>query len=204
MGIIRDRTLLSFNGLMQALIDFLPVIAFVVTYWVSGDMSLAIIVIIGAVALQLGATWVIKRELNNMLLASAALVVILGGISLALDDPLFFKWKPTGLYWAFALAFLGSQWIGERPLVQRMLTSLTEDEMELPEHAWSKLNLGWVAFFVLAGAVNIYVAYNFAEGTWVNFKLFGLFGMTFVFLVLQSLWLSRYISEPDQNDNKEN
>ena len=189
---------------MQALIDFLPVIAFVVTYWVSGDMSLAIMVIIGAVVLQIGATWVIKRELNNMLLASAALVVVLGGISLALDDPLFFKWKPTGLYWAFALVFLGSQWIGEKPLVQRMLTSISEDGMEMPEHAWRKLNLGWVLFFIFAGAVNIYVAYNYAEGTWVNFKLFGLFGLTFVFLVLQSLWMSRYISDPDQTDNQEN
>ncbi len=189
---------------MQALIDFLPVIAFVVTYWISGDMSLAIMVIMGAVALQLGATWIIKRELSNMLIASAALVAVLGGVSLALDDPLFFKWKPTGLYWLFAVVFLGSQWIGKKPLVQRMLTSLAEGDMELPDHVWRKLNFGWVAFFIFAGAVNIYVAYNYAEATWVNFKLFGLFGMTFVFLVLQSLWLSRYISEPDQPGDKDN
>ena len=91
---------------MQALLDFLPVIAFVATYWVTGEMSTAIAVIMGAVTLQLLATWLIKRELSRMLVISAALVIGLGGISLVLDNPLFFKWKPTGLYWSFALLFL--------------------------------------------------------------------------------------------------
>jgi intracellular septation protein len=188
---------------MQALIDFLPVIAFVLTYWFTGDMSLAIMVIMVAVVLQLGATWVIKRKVSNMLLASAALVVILGGISLLLDNPIFFKWKPTGLYWIFAVVFLGSTWIGEKPVVQRMLTSISEDDMELPDHAWRKLNFAWVVFFLLAGAANIYVAYNYEEATWVNFKLFGLFGLTFVFLVLQSLWMSRYLAEPDSSNEED-
>lgn len=179
---------------MQALIDFLPVIAFVLTYWVTGDMALAIMVIMGAVTLQVLATWVLKREVNKMLLISALLVVVLGGVSLLLDDPLFFKWKPTGLYWLFAIFFLGSQFIGEHPLVRRMLVSLSPDELRLPDRAWYQLNLAWVMFFIAAGAANIYVAYSFPESTWVNFKLFGLFGMTFVFLVLQSLWLSRYMA----------
>jgi len=187
---------------MQALIDFLPVIAFVLTYWFTGDMSQAIAVIMVAVVLQLAATWIIKRKISNMLLASAVLVVVLGGISLFLDNPLFFKWKPTGLYWLFAVVFLGSQWVGDKPVVQRMLTSISEEDMELPDHAWRKLNLAWVGFFLFAGVANIYVAYNYEEATWVNFKLFGLFGMTFVFLVLQSLWMSRYMAEPE-SINKE-
>lgn len=75
--------------------------------------------------------------------------------------------------------------------------------MNLPEAAWRRLNLAWVAFFVFAGAINIYVAYSYEEATWVNFKLFGLFGLTFVFLVLQSLWLSRYLANPEQQKNEE-
>ncbi len=189
---------------MQALLDFLPVIAFVVTYWFSGDMSLAIIVIMGAVTLQLAGTWVIKRKVSMMLLASAALVVVLGGISLLLDNPLFFKWKPTGLYWIFAMVFLGSQWIGERPIVQRMLTSLAQDELEMPDRAWRQLNLAWVGFFLIAGAANIYVAYAYDEAIWVNFKLFGLFGLTFAFLVLQSLWMSRHLADPEAPGNEDN
>jgi len=180
---------------MQALLDFLPVIAFVATYWITGDMSTAIAVIMVAVALQVLATWILKRELSRMLIASAVLVLVLGGISLILDDPLFFKWKPTGLYWLFALLFLGSQFIGAQPMVKRMMLSVAEDEFELTDTVWKQLNLAWVIFFIVAGCANIYVAYNYSEATWVNFKLFGLFGMTFVFLVLQTLWLSRHITD---------
>lgn len=182
---------------MQALLDFLPVIAFVATYWLTGDMSTAIMVIMGAVSLQVLATWLIKRELNRMLVVSAILVVVLGGVSLFLDDPVFFKWKPTGLYWLFALVFLGSQFIGEQPLIKRMMQSVSQDDFELSDRLWHQLSLAWVAFFVFAGTLNIYVAYNFDEATWVNFKLFGLFGITFVFLVLQTLWLSRHMT-PDE------
>ena len=188
---------------MQALLDFLPVIAFVTTYWVTGDMSTAIAVIMGAVTLQVAATWLIKRELSNMLIASAVLVVGLGGLSLFLDNPLFFKWKPTGLYWIFAIAFLGSQFVGEQPLVKRMMLSVAEDELELTDKAWNQLNLAWVVFFIVAGCTNIYVAYNYEESVWVNFKLFGLFGMTFLFLVLQTFWLSRHMTKDDEKPTED-
>jgi intracellular septation protein len=186
---------------MQALLDFLPVIAFVVTYWITGDMPTAIIVIMAAVALQVLSTWLIKRELSRMLLSSAALVIVLGGVSLALDDPTFFKWKPTGLYWLFALVFLGSQFFAKKPMIQIMMQSVAADELELDDRIWKQLNLAWVGFFIFAGAINIYVAYNYSEAIWVNFKLFGLFGLTFIFLVLQTLWLSRHTPQ-DEPGNK--
>ena len=189
---------------MQALIDFLPVIAFVTAYWFTGDMSVAIVVIMAAVTLQLAATWVLKRELGRMLVASAALVYLLGGISLVLDDPMFFKWKPTGLYWIFALVFLGSHFIGEHTFAKRMMLAVAKDDIEMPERVWGQLNLAWVVFFIIAGTANIYVAYNYDEAFWVNFKLFGLFGITFVFLVLQALWMSRYMSDPDEQGDKQN
>lgn len=186
---------------MQALLDFLPVIAFVVTYWITGDMPTAIIVIMAAVTLQVLSTWLIKRELSRMLISSAALVIVLGGVSLVLDDPTFFKWKPTGLYWLFALVFLGSQFFARKPMIQTMMQSVAADELELGDRIWKQLNLAWVGFFIFAGAINIYVAYNYPEAIWVNFKLFGLFGLTFVFLVLQTLWLSRH-TPPDKPDNE--
>jgi intracellular septation protein len=188
---------------MQALLDFLPVIAFVGTYWLTGEMSTAIVVIMVAVTLQVGATWLLKGEINRMLAASAILVIVLGGISLFLDNPLFFKWKPTGLYWLFALVFLGSQFIGKQPLVKRMMLSVSPDDFELSDRVWNQLNLAWVAFFIVAGCTNIYVAYNYEESTWVNFKLFGLFGMTFLFLVLQTLWLSRHMTSDEEKPDED-
>jgi intracellular septation protein len=174
---------------MQALIDFLPLVAFAVAYWVTRDMHTAILVIMAAISMQVLVTWVVKRVVSSMLLASAVLVVVLGGISLLLNDPVIFKWKPTVLNWAFAAVFLGSRYIGDRPIAQRILESVAKDEFRLGQAEWRTLNLMWVAFFLISGAANIYVAYRFAEPVWVNFKLFGLTSMTLVFALIQGVWL---------------
>jgi intracellular septation protein len=86
-------------------------------------------------------------------------------------------------------------------MIQIMMQSVAADELELGDRIWKQLNLAWVGFFIFAGAINIYVAYNYSEAIWVNFKLFGLFGLTFVFLVLQTLWLSHHTPQ-DEPGNK--
>jgi intracellular septation protein len=188
---------------MQALFDFLPVVAFAVTYWITKDMKIAIQVIMVAIAIQVALTWIIKREVSKMLLVSAALIFVLGGISLFLDNPIFFKWKPTGLYWLFAAALFGSHFIGDQPLVKRMLLSMSAEDLSMPDKAWTKLNIAWTLFFVFAGCANIYVAYNFSEATWVNFKLFGLLALTLVFMIGQALWMHKQISAVHTQDADE-
>lgn len=175
---------------MQALVDLLPLAAFAVAYWLTRNMQTAILVIMVAMSLQVGITWMVKRTVSRMLLVSAALVVVLGGTSLLLDNDLIFKWKPTVLNWLFAAVFLGSRYIGDRPVAQRILGSMAGGEFRLAAADWQKLNLMWVGFFLVAGAANIIVAYRYPEAVWVNFKLFGLTGMTLVFALLQGLWLS--------------
>ncbi len=175
---------------MQALLDFLPVVAFVVAYWLS-DFNTAVLVIMMAMVLQVALTWIVRRTVSRMTLASAALVVVLGGISLMLKNDLIFKWKPTILNWAFAAVFLGSQFIGAKPIVQRLLQSMAKEEITLADRDWRTLNAMWVVFFLVSGAANIYVAYNFPESIWVNFKLFGLLGLTVLFVLLQAAWLAR-------------
>lgn len=189
MRIMRNRVRTTGQN-MQALIDFLPLVAFALAYWLTSDMPTAILVIMAAISLQVIITWIVKRTVSSMLLASAALVVVLGGISLVLDDPLIFKWKPTVLNWAFAVVFLGSRYIGDRPIAQRILESVAQDQFQLTQADWRVLNLMWVMFFLTAGAANIFVAYSFAEPIWVNFKLFGLTGMTLVFALIQGIWLN--------------
>ncbi|MEC9375644.1 MAG: inner membrane-spanning protein YciB [Pseudomonadota bacterium] len=186
---------------MQAFIDFLPVLAFVLAYWITGEMKTAIIVIMLAVAIQIIITWASKREINRMLGLSALLVFILGGISLAFDNPIFFKWKPTGLYWLFALVLLGSHFIGKEPLVKKMLQSMSPDQINMPMKSWYQLNLMWVVFFAFAGFANIYVAYSFNEATWVNFKLFGLLGLTLIFLIGQAIWINKKAESINDSDN---
>ncbi len=174
---------------MQAFLDFLPVIAFFAAYWLT-DMKTAILVIMVVMSLQVLITWLVRRTVPRMLMVSAALVIVMGGGSVLLDNELIFKWKPTVLNWLFAAVFLGSQYIGDRPIVQRLLSAASKDEISLVPADWQRLNLMWVGFFVVSGIANIVVAYRFSEATWVNFKLFGLLGMTLVFVVLQAMWMS--------------
>ncbi len=186
---------------MNALVDLLPVVAFVLAYWLY-DFHTAVAVIMAAMVLQVAITWLVKRTVSRMTLASAALVVVFGGVSLALDNDLIFKWKPTVLNWAFALVFIGSQFIGHKTIIQRLLQSVSTEPINMEPGDWRTLNQMWALFFFASGAANIYVAYNFPESVWVNFKLFGLMGMTLVFVLLQGLWLSRRVQEdPAQGGN---
>ena len=134
-----------------------------------------------------------------MHLITLALFLVFGGATLFLKDPLFIKWKPTAINWLFGLAFLGSQFIGEKPLVQRMMGQAVKLSSAI---IWRNLNLAWVGFFAVSGLLNIYVAFNYSEETWVNFKLFGLLGLTIVFIIAQAVYLSKYIvAEEEENDH---
>lgn len=176
---------------MQALIDLLPVVLFYIAYKFS-DFRTAIVVIMAAMAAQVALTWLITRTVHRMTLVSAALVIGLGGISLLLKNELVFKWKPTILFWLFAVVFLGSHFIGAKPIAQRFMEAAGKGEISLPAAGWRTLNLMWVAFFAVAGALNLYVAYRFPEDIWVNFKLFGLTGLTLLFALGQAFWMSRH------------
>ncbi len=188
---------------MQAFLDFLPVVAFVVAYWLS-DFETAVLVIMIAMVLQISVVWLLTGAVSRMMLASGVLVVALGSISLLLQNDLIFKWKPTILNWAFAVVFLASQFFGQKTVIQRLLQSVSKEQITLSDRDWRGLNLMWVAFFALSGAANLYVAYNFAEKIWVNFKLFGLLGLTILFVLIQAAWLARRdgATAPDSSTGK--
>jgi len=187
---------------MQPLIDLLPVIAFFIAYYLT-DFQTAIIVIMIAMSLQVIATKLITGSVGKMLLASTGLVVGLGGISLLLQNELIFKWKPTVLNWAFGVAFLASRYVGDKTIVQRMLETAAKDQVSLSPRHWRQLNQMWVVFFLVCGLANIVVAYNFSEEIWVNFKLFGLLGLTFVFIIIQTIWLNRHSGQDDSGPTPE-
>jgi intracellular septation protein len=183
---------------MQLLVDFLPILVFFGAYIATKDIFVAIVAIMIVAPVVLAGQWMMTRKINKMTAISTGLVVAFGALTLLLDNPWFFYWKPTVFYWALALACLGSQFIGDKPIVQRMIQAAAQGEdggIELTSPQWRTLNLMWVAYATIAGAANIYVAYTFSEPTWVKFKLFGLLGLTVVFLVIQSIWI---VSVSDQ------
>lgn len=178
---------------MKLLFDFLPIIVFFIVFKFFGiyiATSAAIIVSI----LQVGTHWLRHRHVPGLQLLSLGLIVIFGGSTLLLHNEMFIKWKPTVLNWALALVFLGSQWLGDKPFIQRMM----ESNINLPSAVWRHLSLAWVVFFTLMGIINLYVAYYYSTNTWVNFKLFGMLGLTLIFTILQAVYLARHVEDPSK------
>jgi intracellular septation protein len=171
---------------MQFLVDLLPVIAFFVAYKFAGIYVATAVLIVGVLA-QTVVSWIRFRKVSPMLLTSAALVLVFGGLTLLIHDATFIKWKPSVVSWLFAGAFLASHFMRGPTVVQRMLG----ENVTLDDQSWNRLNLMWVGFFVFEGAINLYVAYHYDEATWVSFKLFGLMGLTFLFAVAQGIWIGR-------------
>ncbi len=147
--------------------------------------AVAILATFGQVA------WLLARgrEVDKMLWISLGIIVVMGGATLWLRDPSFIKWKPTVLYWAFAAVLLGAEFLFARNLIRAMM----ERQITLPDAVWARLNLSWGGFFILMGALNLFVAYNFSEDTWVNFKLFGGIGLMLAFVLAQGLFLARFV-----------
>ena len=171
---------------MQLLFDFFPIIAFFVAYKVTGSIFVATGVIIVAVVVQTAMQWIRHRKVSTMALISAALVLVFGGLTLVVHDKTFIQWKVTVVNWLLAGAFLASHYFGDKPLIQRMMG----ENLSLERVLWRRLSWAWIGFFTLLGAINLYVAYNYPEAIWVNFKLFGVLGLTVVFALAQGVWLA--------------
>lgn len=149
------------------------------------------VAIIASVA-QIG--WVKLRghKVETMLWVSLGIILVFGGATLWLHDESFIKWKPTVLYWVFAGAIFGAALFG-----RNLIRGLMDAQMELPEVAWSRLNLSWGGFFAIMGVVNLWVAFNYSTDDWVNFKLFGSMGLMLVFVIAQGMMLSRYMDKEE-------
>lgn len=196
INICRQRSLMKQFG------DFIPVAVFFLVYLFSRDLFLATGVLMAVTTAQVAIVWFVRRQVEKPLLYTAAAVLVLGGLTVALHDEMFIKWKPTVVNWIFATVLLTSHFVAKKPLVQKMIEALIEKtgEMKLdaPESIWRRLNLVWAVFFASVGALNLFVAYQFDEATWVNFRFFGLMGLNAIFFISQFVWLSRYMSALDE------
>lgn len=185
---------------MQILFEFMPLILFLGAYLLK-DIYFALGVLMVAMPIGLAIKYVMTRKLDKMYLWSTVFLLGAGSLTFYFENPQFLYWKPTVFYWVVAVAFVVSQWVGEKPLIRRFFDFAAELPTDQLEHRqWTILNLAWAAFFTGMGILNLYVAYNFSEKFWATFKVFGLLGLTFVFILSQSLWL---ISKLDLSDEDE-
>lgn len=190
---------------MKQFIDFIPLLLFFLTYKMSphqvdlggysfqlGGIFSATAVLIASSVVVYGGIFAHQRKLDKGQWLTLIACLLFGGFTLAFHSESILKWKAPTVNLIFAVAFLGSHFIGNKPLIQRMLGHI----VELPRSAWVRLNLAWVGFFIVCGLANLFVAFHFPS-IWVDFKVFGSLAMTLVFLIGQGMYLARHMHHED-------
>ncbi len=182
---------------MKALLEYLPLIVFFIfykfldIYWATG----ALIVLS---ALQILGHYVLKKPIPKRHWVFFFLILIFGGLTIFFHDDTFLKWKVSIINGFFAFALLVSRYVFDSNIIKQFL----QESMELPEKIWDKLNLAWATFFIFCGGLNWYVAFHFDLETWVNFKVFGLTGLTFIFAIGSIAALYKHLPQEDTPEEK--
>jgi intracellular septation protein len=197
------RHILLLAAAVKQFIDFIPLLLFFIVFKLDprtvefagqsielGGIFSATGVLIASSVVVYGTLFAVQKRLEKGQWLTLAACLLFGGMTLAFHSETFLKWKAPVVNWLFALGFAGSHWIGDKLLIQRMMGHA----ISLPAPVWRNLNLAWIAFFLIAGSANLFVAFTF-QSIWVDFKVFGSLGMTLLFLVGQGIYLSRHLHD---------
>ena len=196
---------------MKQLIDFIPLILFFIVYKLDprtveiagqsvelGGIFSATAVLIASSVVVYGLILIVQRKLEKGQWLTLLACLVFGGMTIAFHSETFLKWKAPVVNWLFAAAFAGSHFIGDKPLIQRIMGHA----ISLPQPLWTRLNIAWVVFFLFSGAANLFVAFTFHE-IWVDFKVFGSLGMTLLFLLGQGVFLARHMHDSAPENPKD-
>lgn len=192
---------------MAALLEYLPLILFfavykfVDIYWATG-------VLIITSTIQLAYHHFAHGKIATRHWIFFGIALVLGGLTILFQDEQFIKWKATIIYAVLAVSLLISRYIFKKNLVEKALLGVLKSaseqndkskpsNIELPKHICEQLNIMWVAILTFIAGLNIYIAYNFSLDFWVNFKVFGLMGITFIAIMLTMFKIYKYLPEEE-------
>ena len=193
---------------MKQILEFLPIVLFFGAYQMDGETltvgawshtfdgifsatAVLMIAIIGVWLVMLAITQRNDKRLMWMMVA----VVVFGTATLVLRDQRFIQWKPTVFNWVMAALFFGSQLVSEKTLLERLLGQ----QLVLSEVIWKRLNALWVTNFIVVGALNLYVAYQYAEAFWVSYKLYSSIGFMVLMILLTLMIVAPHLKSEDQD-----
>ena len=178
---------------MKQLFEFFPLIVFFVVYYKSDkDLYLSITAVIIATLISLVALYIKERKISTMMLVSTVILIVFGGLSIFLKNDIFFKMKPTIINALFAIILIGSSFFN-KPVLKLLLNS----SMKLTDQGWSLMNKLWSGFFIFLALLNEIVWRTQTTDVWVNFKVFGIMGITIVFTIVQIPLLKRHFIDLD-------
>jgi intracellular septation protein len=178
---------------MNPILEFFPIVLFFIAYKFY-DIYVATGVVIVATILQVAYSWYKTRKVSTMQLITLGLILVMGGATIILQNEQFIKWKLSIIEWLFGLVFLGSQFIGKKTVIERMLSA----NLTLPDFLWRRLNTLWACFFLCIGFINVYVMYHYSTDDWVTFKTFVVPGLMVVFLLGQVALIYKHLPETEE------
>lgn len=179
---------------MHFLYEIFPVFLFFLAFKLY-DIYIATVVGIVTTLVQVIANRLVKGKWDNKQVITLFVFLFFGGLTLYFHNPIFVKWKPTIVFWIFALVIIGSQLFTYKPITQRLMENMMQGKGIVPLHIWKTLNIIWGLFFALLGGINLYVAYFYSNDVWVNFKFYGVTSALFLLSVFQAIYLMRFMSE---------
>lgn len=181
---------------MHLVLEYLPLVIFFIFYKF-GDLFWATGSLIVTSAFQILYYWYKKEPVPKRTWIFFGLIAVFGGLTIFFHDDAFIKWKVTVINGLFAVALLISRYLFNKNLIKEMMS----EALELPEKIWDNLNVSWAIFFSICAGLNLYIAFNFSQEIWVNFKVFGLMGLTFAFAIGSILCLYKYMPEEVSETN---
>lgn len=193
---------------MKQILEFLPIMLFFGAYQMDGEtltvgawshtfdgiFSATAVLMIATIAVWLIMLAITQRNDKRLMWMMVA-VVVFGTATLVLRDQRFIQWKPTVFNWVMAVLFFGSQFVGEKTLLERLLSQ----QLVLSEVIWKRLNALWVTNFVTVGALNLYVAYQYEEAFWVSYKLYSSIGFILLMMLLSVMIVAPHLRSEDQD-----
>lgn len=180
------------NPTLKLALDFAPLAVFFVAYKTGGVMA-ATVAIMAATSISIAIIYLVERKLALAPLITGGVVMVMGGLTVALDDSTFIKIKPTIVNSLFATILLSGAFIWKRGLLKYVL----DVAFTLTEEGWIVLSQRWGFYFLFLAGLNEVIWRNFSEAFWVDFKVFGMFSLTILFAISQFAVVTKY-SKPEE------
>lgn len=178
---------------MQTFMEYIPLIGFFIVYKMV-DIYWAAGALVGGMALMLVLSAVLKHEITKKTWIIFAFATVMAGLTIAFRDEAFLKWKFTILYMIAGAALLISRYVMKTNLIKKSM----ESNFNLPENIWDKVNIAWSGFFLFCAGLNVYVFNNWSLDAWVNFKVFGVTGLMFVYIIATVFYIYPYLPDEDK------
>ena len=169
--------------------DFGPLLIFFIIYFNNeNDLRVAIPPFIIATLISLIVIYFLEKRIPMVPLTGGILITLFGGLTLYFDNKIFFYMKPTIINLLFAMVLFFGKFFTKKPLLKIFF----QNAFNLEDEGWKKLNSRWISFFIFVAVLNEIVWRTQSEAFWVNFKVWGLLPISFIFAASQFPLINKY------------